>query len=388
MNNMCSKEKAFPLLKQFLREDSSWGLAFDGSAIRSSQETKQPPQILKYYFADASTEAIIENNIQWALGRRGHPIFQFAYIMLPNFCNQACRGCFMGQDKQKCPPHLNGPYFSDREIYEILDFLVRHSAEALVYGGGGELFTWDGAMEFVRKVNDRGLKMVIFTNGTLLTKEMVSDLNNFGAVLIVSIRDTAEKLHDEIVGNKGGFVSTLQTIDYALEQGMNYDNRLAVEIPVTVHNEKRALNDLLPVLRALQIVPIIEEYIQISVSDHEKMDSHNFRQSRAFFKEACHCDHNIGFKWVPEIGSRIIGQPQCRRPLYSFAVFPSRDVLDCPSHSICYGNLKSNSLEKIIYGDAFKKNILDFRLCACSIFYTPTDDQIPKSLPDYLEMFR
>ncbi len=386
-NKSIDKKKTFLILKQFLRE-SSFGISIYGRELIVKEKDNCQPQLLKYYFADATTESVIENNIQWALGRRDHPIFQFAYIMLPNGCNQACRGCFMGQDKQKFPPHLNGPYFLDQEIDEILNFLIKHGAKALVYGGGGELFTWAGAMDFISRVFDRGLKMVIFTNGTLLTREMVSALNNFGAVLIVSMRDTAEKLHDEIVGNKGGFVSTLKSIEYALEEGMNYDNRLAVEIPVTVLNEKRVLNDLLPALRDLKIVPIIEEYIQISVSEYEKMDSHNFSQSRAFFNEACRCYHKMGVKWEPESGSRMIGQPQCRRPLYSFSVFPSRDVLDCPSHCISFGNLKRNSLEEIIYSDAFKQNILNFKLCACSVFYTPTDDQIPKNLPDYLETFK
>ncbi|MFA4917958.1 MAG: radical SAM protein [Thermodesulfovibrionales bacterium] len=381
-------EKVFLRLSPFLREGEEAGLMLAGTQDVANDTQKGGLPSLKYYFADESTEEIILHNVRWARGEEEKPIFQFAYIMLPNGCNQACRGCFMGQDKLKLPPHLDGPFFPEQEIDKILDFLIGHGAKALVYGGGGELFTWPGAMDFVKKVYDRGLKMVIFTNGTLLTREMVSALNALGAVLIVSMRDTAEKLHDEIVGNKGGFVSTLKAIEYALEEGMSYDNRLAVEIPVTVHNEKRVLNDLLPVLRSLQIVPIIEEYIQISVSEDEKMDSHNFSQSRAFFKEACCCDLKRGLQWEPEVGSRMIGQPQCRRPLYSFAVFPSRDVLDCPSHSICYGNLKNNSLEEIIYSDLFKQNILNFKLCACSVFYTPTDDQILKNLPDYLETFK
>lgn len=343
--------------------------------------------LLKYYFADQSTEAIIRNNIQWAIGNSDHPIFQFAYLMLPNHCNQACRGCFMGQDKGKLPPHLDGSFFSDNELNEILSFLKNHGAKAVVYGGGGELFTWKKAFDFVREIAEFDLKPIIFTNGTLLSKQDITILNKLGASLIISIRDTVEEYHNAIVNSKG-FRASLSAIEYSLEEGMNYNNRLAVEIPVTVHNEKRVLNDLLPVLRHLKIVPIIEEYIQISVSDDEKLESHNFNQSRVFFNEACHCDLKMGVHWKPEIGTRMIGQPQCRRPLYSFAVFPSRDVLDCPSHSVCYGNLKNNSLEEIIYSDVFKQNILNFKLCACSVFYTPTDDAIPGSLPDYLEIFR
>lgn len=379
--------KDFPILSVFLKKSPERGLIIDGSNVLWTSQKEQETPSLRHYFANDETDSIIQHNIRWASGEENKPRFQFAYLMLPTACNQSCSGCFMGQDKKKLPSHLDGPFFTQSELLASLQFLKEHGASSVVYGGGGELFTWKGAFDFIDTISTSGLKPVIFTNGTLLSKDDVFRLNSLGSTLIISLRDTTETMHNSVV-KCNGFRSTLSSIEYALEAGMNLDGRLAVEVPVTVENEDRIVNDFLPVMRALNIVPMVEEYIQLSVSDAERKLSHNFDQARTFFERLCECDRQMGLCWRPEQGSRMIAQPQCRRPLYSFAIFPSRDVLDCPSHSTVYGNLHTNSLEEIIYSEEYKRNILNFELCACSVFYTPTHTDVPDNLPQHLAVFR
>lgn len=380
----CELREAFPLLHRVLRQSDSFGIAMCSPESSSGVLHAADPPPLKYYYADSSTHRIMQHNQQWASGNVPRPLFQFVYLMLPTSCNQRCDGCFMGQDKGRLPPHLSGPYFTPRELAEIFVFAREHGAEAVVYGGGGELFMWDGAFNLIETANRFGLRMVIFTNGTLLSGEDVARLNELGVVLIISLRDTVESFHNAAIGCDR-FEAALSTLNHALAQGFHQDNRLAVEIPVTRHNERRVLEDFLPAMRSLRIVPMVEEYIQICTSDAEKRICHNFAQTRAFFEEAARRDAAMGYPWKPEYGQRIIAQPQCMRPLYSFAVFPSGDVMDCPSHSNCYGNMRRSPLRQIIYSDRFKRSLLNFRLCACSVFYTKDDAAVPGQLPDYLE---
>lgn len=385
MVSSVSNRGIFRQIQPYLVHRKDLGLAFCGSHVESLTDVSCPSG-LKYYAADPTTTAIIDHNLKWAIGERAKPAFQFAYLMLPTLCNQACRGCFMGQDKRLLPGRLKGSHFDPTELDSILSFLREHSAKAVVYGGGGELFTWSGAFSLIRQIVDNGLAMVIFTNGVLLRKDDVDRLNDLGVSLIVSMRDTVEAYHDSAVGRKG-FRATLETIDNALAAGFQEDQRLAVEIPVTTDNDERVINDFLPVMRALGIVPLIEEYIQLSTSAEEKRLCHSFAHSRRFFERACEMDRSLGFRWKPEFGQRIIAQPRCRRPLYSFAVFPSRDVVDCPSHTTCYGNLHQATLSDIIYSDRFRQALLAYQLCPCSVFYTPEQAAIPPDLPDQLEDF-
>ena len=252
--------------------------------------------------------------------------------------------------------------------FEVCGFLRDHGAKAVVYGGGGELFTWKGAFDFVESIRSHGLRTVIFTNGTLLNREDVDRLNALEATLIISLRDSAETLHNAAVG-RNGFVASIQTIDYAVEAGFHSADRLAVEIPVTRANEQRVLRDFLPAMRIMGIVPLIEEYILLSTSPEEQLCCHSFRESRAFFRSLRQKDESFGISWQVQFGQRIIAQPQCQRPLYSFAVFPNGDIMDCPSHSVRYGNFKQQPLGDIIYSPKFRSALKNFSLRLLGVLY-------------------
>lgn len=371
--------KEYSNISNFLDWDENYGLHFKYNENSQFNLEITSNQSLQYYYHDNSTKKIIEHNLQWAMGNRNKPKFQFIYLLLPTLCNQRCVGCFTGQDTKNIPKHLKGSFLKKEELDNILNFAVNHSVNAIVYGGSGELFTWNGAIELIRNINSHGLKFVVFTNGVLITKRQLRILNDLKTNIIISIRDTNEINHNKLVG-KNNFTRVLKTIDYALELGFNYDNRLAVEIPATNENEGRILGDLLPSLRKLKIVPMIEEYLQYNIKDRDKCSAHNFTESRQFFKKLYQKDRNLGNIWKPELGTRILGQPKCQRPLYSFTIFPNRDISDCPAGFKTYGNMNKQLIENIIYSDKFKKDIIRFNFCACSVFYSRKDSDIPENL--------
>ena len=76
------------------------------------------------------------------------------------------------------------------------------------------------------------------------------------------MRDTVEAEHDKAIGVRG-FRRTIRTLNYALQNGMHEQNRLAVEIPVTKDNRERVIYDFVPAMRFLGVIPFPEEYIQI-----------------------------------------------------------------------------------------------------------------------------
>lgn len=376
----------FPRLEAVL-EDSPSGLAIAGRKfIPKNDKPAQPIPLLKHYMVDDSVQGIIQHNLRWARGEEEKPQFKFAYVMLPTACNQRCMGCFTGQDKSRLQSGLDGPFYSDKTIDDIIGFLQDHGTEAVVYGGGGELFTWKGAFDYIERITDSGLGMVIFTNGSLLKKQDVKELTSRDISLIISLRDTVESEHDKAIGVRG-FKRTLRALDYALENGMHEHNRLAVEIPVTRNNQERVIYDFVPAMRSLGIIPFPEEYIQIMTSDEEKRVCHDFREAREFFTRMAEVDRKFGYHYEPVFGQRMHAQPKCERPIYSFAIYPSGDIMDCPSHSVNYGNFLETSLSEVIY-DGFKDKIRNFQLCPCSVFYTVTDKEIPTELPKHLEVFR
>lgn len=368
-------------IRDFIEKKTYKGLVISGEKISSPTTIIRT---LRYYSITNKTDAIILNNQDWAKTGQGQPQFQFVYLMLPTSCNQQCAGCFMGQDKSRLPPALSGPFWSPTELNYIISVVKKYGTKAIVYGGGGELFTWKNAFRFIKQIVTSDLGMVIFTNGSLLSPQQIKQLNEWGVALIISLRDTVEIKHNAII-RRPYFQKTLNCIIDCLDCGMQTDGRLAVEMPITHDNAKRILNDFLPVCRALGIVPWIEEFITISASAKEKAECNTFTEVREFFKLASEKDLELGINWTPEYGQRMLDQPQCRRPLYSFAIFPSGDVLDCPSHTVQYGNMRKEPLEKIIVSDRLREGILNFDLCPCSRFYTESNNQIPPDLPTHLK---
>lgn len=376
----------FPKLESVL-EDSPSGLAIIGrKLVPETDHPKREIPLLRHYMVDDSVQKVIDHNLSWANGDEEKPQFKFAYMMLPTLCNQRCMGCFTGQDKSKLQAGLDGEFYSNETIDEVIGFLKDHGTEAVVYGGGGELFAWKGAFDYIERITDSGLSMVIFTNGSLLQEQDVKELASRDISLIISLRDTVESEHDRAIG-VNGFKRTIQSLEYTLQNGMHEQNRLAVEIPGTRDNEERVIYDFVPAMRTLGVIPFPEEYIQIMTSDEEKRVCHDFREAREFFRRMAEVDKKLGYHHAPVFGQRMHAQPKCERPLYSFAIYPSGDMMDCPSHSVNYGNFLETSLPEVIY-TGFKDKIRNFQLCPCSVFYTSDDKEIPTELPKYLEVFR
>jgi MoaA/NifB/PqqE/SkfB family radical SAM enzyme len=376
----------FPRLEAVL-EDSSSGISIAGRKfISETEQPKRPIPLLRHYMVDDSIQEVVKHNLRWANGNEEKPQFKFAYMMLPTSCNQRCMGCFTGQDKSRLQAGLDGEFYSDKTLDEVVGFLKDHGTEAIVYGGGGELFTWKGAFDYLDRIIDSGLGAVIFTNGTLLQEQNIERLASKDVSLIISLRDTVEAEHDQAVRVKG-FRKTLRALDYALQKGMHEQNKLAVEIPVTKNNEERVIYDFVPAMRSLGVIPFPEEYIQIMTSDEERRVCHDFREAREFFIKMAEIDRKLGYHHEPVFGQRMHAQPKCERPLYSFAIYPSGGVMDCPSHSVNYGNFLETSLKKVVY-TGFRDKIRNFQLCPCSVFYTATDKEIPIELPKHLEVFR
>lgn len=371
--------KDYPNLSKVL-SFSKYGLSFKNPNSFDNSCSSEINQGLKYYYHTKFTDDIIKHNIRWARGKELKPKFQFIYLMLPTRCNQKCFGCFMGHDNAVLPGNLNGDFYSENELDSLLKFAVAHDAKAIVYGGGGELFTWKHAISYIKKIYNHGLRFVVFTNGTLLDYEKLKILNDLETSIIISLRDTNEKGHNQFV-KRNYFKTVLRTINDAIELGFHKDDRLSIEIPGTINNENRIIDDLLPALRYLNIIPMIEEFINDDgfINGCSNI-AHSFSDSKSFFKKLQKKDKELGFNWKPELGTRILGQPKCQRSLFSFTVFPNRDITDCPAGFKLFGNINKSDIYEVIYSDYYKNSILNFDFCACSVFYSNHAEEIPNEL--------
>ncbi len=350
------------------------------------------PALREDYLSAVEAEAVKQHNLRWANGLEEKPKLLLAWLMLPTRCNQWCRGCYAGNDKKKTNSILP-QFYSEAKLKEMLDSLRRHGARTIGYAGLGELFTMRrphlaiNAREYIERIIGAGFNMLIFTNGTLLSVDDIEWLAKRPISLIFSLRDIVESEHNGIV-RFNGFRKTLRALELALRAGLHKANRIGVEIPVIHGNMERVLNDFIPAMRHLGIIPYAEQYMQVCTSSEEKKMGLSFAEAREFFRRAQAIERRFGYVHAPCFAQRMVSQDKCIRPVFSVTIYPNGAVTPCPGNSEKLGNIYDVSLDEILNSDKYREWVKRFELCACSVFYTESDKEIPPNMPQFLEEFK
>lgn len=125
-------------------------------------------------------------------------------------CNLACRHCYANARK---PLHDE---MTTEELKRLIDDLASmpwKNDVSRVALTGGEFFTRPDALEIIGHVHTKGFKVLVSTNGLLLSDEMILRLSHYAANLKISVSldgPTAE-VH-EIIRGEGTFERTVGTI--------------------------------------------------------------------------------------------------------------------------------------------------------------------------------
>lgn len=355
-------------------------------------DSRPLPIIREDYLSAMDADEVQAHNLRYAKGLEKEPRLLLSWLMLPIRCNQNCHGCYAGKDRARMNYRLPKVY-SQEQLAETFASLKRFGVQTLGYAGMGELFTMQKPFspmnwrEYVDLVLSAGFKMLIFTNGTLLTKEDVEWLAERPISLIFSWRDTHEVGHDQIVRTRNSFQKSVRALKFALELGTHQDNRIGVEIPVVRDNLDRVLYDFIPAMRHIGVIPYAEMFMHVYTTPEEKKVGLDFAEARDFFRRAQEVEKKLGYVHAPCFGQRMISQKPCGRPSFSVTIHPDGLVTPCPGSSVELGNLSDGSLDDILLSQEYQKWQRDFKLCACSTFYTEDNKQIPSDLPSFLKGF-
>jgi radical SAM protein with 4Fe4S-binding SPASM domain len=136
--------------------------------------------------------------------------FHHAQIEITGCCNMNCEHCRANMEKKIFMP-LD-------KIEKILQFAKKNMGEEFnLTLSGGEPFLHPNLIEIVRMGVDSGYsEIVITTNGSLVTDEIVNEINKFsdGKVTIqISIDSVAAKTHDTFRGYEGAFDKAIRGLE-------------------------------------------------------------------------------------------------------------------------------------------------------------------------------
>ncbi|MCE8424884.1 MAG: heme b synthase [Candidatus Methanoperedens sp.] len=149
---------------------------------------------------------------------------------LTNACNLACIHCRASAIKEPSPDEL-----STEQAKHFIDKLVEYRP-ILILTGGEPLLRPD-VYEIANYATGHGLRVVLATNGTLLTSAIAKKLKEAGIQRVsISIDGATKEMHDTFRGEPGAFEAALSGIDILKKEGLSF------QINTTI--TKRNLSDI------------------------------------------------------------------------------------------------------------------------------------------------
>ena len=125
---------------------------------------------------------------------------------------------------------------STEQAKAMIDDLAAFGAPVMLFSGGEPLVRED-LVELASYATGKGMRAVISTNGTLITKKKAKELKEVGLSYVGISLDGAETIHDQFRGVKGSYKKALEGVANCQAEGLKVglrftiNKRNAMEIP-------------------------------------------------------------------------------------------------------------------------------------------------------------
>lgn len=133
-------------------------------------------------------------------------------------CNLRCVHCRSSSELE-----VNShPDFSTEEAFRIIDDIAEYAKPVMVLSGGEPLMRND-VFDISRYGTDKGLRMCLATNGTLVTGEVCRKIKDSGIRIVsLSLDGSSDAVHDEFRSQKGAFDGTIRAATLFREHGIEF----------------------------------------------------------------------------------------------------------------------------------------------------------------------
>jgi len=156
-------------------------------------------------------------------------------------CNLDCIHC---RASAKYGPHPEE--LTKEECFHIIDSISSFSSPVIIFTGGEPIMRED-FFHIAQYGKDKGLKMVMSSNGTTITKELVREIIKAGIERVsISLDGATRESHDNFRKVKGAFDGALRGIHFLKEAGVEFQ----LNTTITKHNI-RELNSILELAESL-----------------------------------------------------------------------------------------------------------------------------------------
>jgi radical SAM protein with 4Fe4S-binding SPASM domain len=132
-------------------------------------------------------------------------------------CNLRCAHCYIGDARAGIPGRAELTY---SEMCDLLDQLVDEGCLWLLITGGEPLLRSD-FLDIYTYAKQKGLLITLFTNGTLITREIADHLREWPPFKVeISLYGRTRETYEKVTGVPGSYESCLCGIELLLERGL------------------------------------------------------------------------------------------------------------------------------------------------------------------------
>lgn len=137
-------------------------------------------------------------------------------------CNLRCLHCYVDAGLRD-PAEL-----TTDEAMDVVDQMAEVGVPMVIFSGGEPLLRED-LFQIAEYAGSKGIKLVLSTNGTLITKEVAKKLKDLGFYYVgISLDSADEDYHDAFRGVRGAFAAALAGVRNAIEAGLDVGLRFTV----------------------------------------------------------------------------------------------------------------------------------------------------------------
>ncbi len=114
------------------------------------------------------------------------------------------------------------PDFSTEEAYRIIDDIAGYAMPVVVLSGGEPLLRQD-VFDIARYGAEKGLRMCLATNGTLVTGEICEKIKDAGIRMVsLSLDGASDTVHDDFRKQEGAFAGTINAAGLFRKHGIEF----------------------------------------------------------------------------------------------------------------------------------------------------------------------
>ena len=133
-------------------------------------------------------------------------------------CNLKCIHCRSSSEIEV----KDHPDFSTQEAFRIIDDIISYAKPVIVLSGGEPLLRKD-IFEVARYGTEKGLRMCLATNGTLVNDKICEKIKNSGIKIVsLSLDGSEETVHDNFRNQKGAFAGTINAAQLFQKHGIEF----------------------------------------------------------------------------------------------------------------------------------------------------------------------